>query len=453
MTPKEYKNKEEVFDLIAESSIYGNLGLFIGAGLPMAILNDAFTTVALSWPKLIEECCKNLKVDYNKINKAGSSYPEIATELCKVYAIENSIDYQQAVKKLKEKIADITSWYPEKGKRKEYAEYFESINPKWVITTNYDTIIESILTGKGYSLSPSDYMVSQSDQIPVYHLHGLRTNPDSIIITQEDYISLFRPNEYRQQKLPLTIKESLTVLIGYNLGDFNVLTAVDWSKNVYSDKNVLYPQGIIQFLYCQSPKTTPYLTQNGIIIIEFNDLSSLLAELKMKIDSNVDEYQSLMADYRQFNQELLEAEDLDIVRFIDDDVHREDILKIFKDNDIMVISGLLEIYVRAIQKTWDRSGPSGAFHAYDENLKVTIDILINVELKRMPPALLESAAYNLNSVAYYVGDHIGKSHAAWQRWNKDRAKISEDTIKELMNISISRRYHNLKELLQNNRVV
>ncbi len=50
-------------------------------------------------------------------------------------------------------------------------------------------------------------------------MHGIRTSPNSIIISQEDYISLFRPNQYRQQKLSLSIKESTTLIIGYGLGD------------------------------------------------------------------------------------------------------------------------------------------------------------------------------------------------------------------------------------------
>ncbi len=60
-----------------------------------------------------------------------------------------------------------------------------------------------------YPLSPDDQLVAPKGVIPVYHLHGIRTNPDSIIITQEDYIELFRPNQYRQQKLSLTLKESV----------------------------------------------------------------------------------------------------------------------------------------------------------------------------------------------------------------------------------------------------
>src|SRR5689334_7842641 len=101
---------------------------------------------------------------------------------------------------LKQTIADLTSLYPASQARTEFKVYFNALNPKWIITTNYDTIIENILTGTGHSLEPKDQLSAPSGMTPVFHLHGIRTNPGSIVITQEDYVALFRPNEYRLQR-------------------------------------------------------------------------------------------------------------------------------------------------------------------------------------------------------------------------------------------------------------
>lgn len=38
--------------------------------------------------------------------------------------------------------------------------------------------------------------------IPIYHIHGVCNIPDSIVITNEDYAYMFRPNDYRQARLP-----------------------------------------------------------------------------------------------------------------------------------------------------------------------------------------------------------------------------------------------------------
>src|SRR4051812_17990928 len=67
--------KEEVFKFIATSSIYGNLGLFVGTGLPMAILNNETKTIALSWKTLIEKCSFQLEIDTTILKTEGASYP------------------------------------------------------------------------------------------------------------------------------------------------------------------------------------------------------------------------------------------------------------------------------------------------------------------------------------------------------------------------------------------
>jgi hypothetical protein len=42
---------------------------------------------------------------------------------------------------------------------------------------------------------------------------------------------MFHFNEYRQQRLPLLIKESTTIFIGHSLSD--IITAIDWAKHVH----------------------------------------------------------------------------------------------------------------------------------------------------------------------------------------------------------------------------
>lgn len=60
--------REEAIGMICESSIYGNLGLFIGAGFSKAILNKR-ANIALSWGELIERIAKENDVDYKSLVK------------------------------------------------------------------------------------------------------------------------------------------------------------------------------------------------------------------------------------------------------------------------------------------------------------------------------------------------------------------------------------------------
>jgi hypothetical protein len=444
---KELLTREEALQKVSRASIYGNLGLFIGAGMSMAILNDEWQEVALSWKQLIFKCAEEFGINLkDEIKTDGLSYPEIASEIAKIISTNEGIPYNAATRKLKEKIANLTSWYPEKEQREEYGKIIKNIDPAWIITTNYDLIIECLLTGKCLSLEPNDQLISPQNLIPVYHLHGIRTNPDSIIISQEDYISLFRPNQYRQQKLSLSIKESTTLIIGYGLGDVNVLTAVDWTKNVYSEQRINYPHDIIQLLFTEKPSQSPYRDRNDILIIEFDDLKSILTELSQIILEDKDKEKLNEEKLDLINEIFINPDQNAIEKFIDDESFRKDMILTISKNDIKLISGFLELFTRAIEETWERAKPKFAFHAYDQNLKILLDLIETIPLNKLPPALLEAIAYNLDHVAYYVGTASGESRAAYSTWKDRKSKIPDNIKAEIKNIASARKYYRIKKL-------
>jgi hypothetical protein len=83
----EVPTRTEVLTFISKSASYGNLGLFVGAGFSKAVLNDPMRMkIALSWGELLEQSAKNLKVDYDKIDKVGVGYPDIASAICKAHS-------------------------------------------------------------------------------------------------------------------------------------------------------------------------------------------------------------------------------------------------------------------------------------------------------------------------------------------------------------------------------
>lgn len=75
-------------------------------------------------------------------------------------------------------------------------------------------------------------------------------------IHNEDYISMFRPGDYRQVRLPFLMKESTVLMVGYGFGDINVISAVDWSRNVYQNIIETCDTDIIQLLYCDPDQDT-----------------------------------------------------------------------------------------------------------------------------------------------------------------------------------------------------
>jgi hypothetical protein len=440
-------SKKKILKTISESSDFGNLGLFVGAGFSKAVLNGGIRNIALSWGELLEKASREMSIKYDEIDIGGIGYPEVASKMCELHSAQNNIGFSKSLSKLKEEISALTSWYPEKECREKYSKYLNGLLPNWIITTNYDLVLESLFTGKCLPLSPNESMCAPKGIVPIYHLHGIRSSPDSIVISQEDYVSLFRPNEYRQIKLALTMKESTVLLLGYGLGDVNVLTALDWSKNVFSSSDENYPNKVIQVVRKENPSTKAYKDHNGILIYEVNDLDDFFEDFSEENQKYLDEIKKDKKSLSVIIKKLEEPSDALIDSYIDDEEFRLGMLRVLAKFTSPVVSGFISFLSAVFDNLWKRAEPNGAFGAYNENLIVQLDMLTTLELDQIPPALLETIAYNLNRVSDYVGNGSGYSHAAYRTFNQRKGELSKEVIIELCNIAEQHNYSNLKGLI------
>lgn len=441
-------SKSELFDFLSYSSDFGNLGLFIGSGFSKAVLDSEFNYIALSWDELLKEGARKFEVEYSNIKKDGVSYPDIATKICEEIAETKNIKYQEAVSKFKVEISKLTGWYPEEESREKYSDYLTTLDASWIITTNYDLVLEVLLTGKSIPFSPHESMCAPKDMTPIYHLHGIRSNPDSIVVTQEDYVSLFRPNEYRQIKLALTIKESTVLLLGYGLGDLNVLTALDWSNNVFGIKDENYPNEVIQIVKTDEPEDEPYRDKNKIVIYEVGQLQDFFVDYSKSnsiYKAKKQEADKILSDIKK----KLNPDETLIDKFIDDQEYRKEILKMLANFPVAIISSFESFLNKVFDNTWERSLPNGAFEGYNENLIVQLDILTGLKLEQIPPSLLGTLAYQLDRIGYYVGrDYYGQSFSANDTFNSRKNELSEEIISELSNIARQHNYFYLNKLIR-----
>ena len=390
-----------------------------------------------------------MDVKYTSVGKIGVSYPEIASAICKTYSNQKKVSFNASLGQLKQEIAALTSWYPTDDQREKYSKYLEAFEPSWIITTNYDSVIESLLTGKSTPLGPNDPLSAPKGVVPVFHLHGVRTNPEDIIIAQEDYITLFRPSEYRQMKLALTIKESTTLLLGYALGDVNVLTALDWSRNVFRGKRKNYPHGVVQVLRTEEePAEAAYRTRNGVIILETDELSSFFEEFMEARKRFAKEKNKEREALEKLAARLRAAKSSMVEKFIDDEEFRGETLKTLSESSIHLVAEFVLFLDKCIEETYQRSRPRGAFHGYDQALTIILDILTAFPIESFPPTLFQKAAYGLERVGYYVGDDDGQSWAAKKTWDTRVKELQPEIIGELRNIAKQYSYAYVKNLLK-----
>lgn len=428
-------DREYVFEKLFNSYNYGNLGLFIGAGFSKAVIKNRLKP-ALNWLELIKKTSEKLSLNFpNDKDLVGISLPEVSTKLCKELASKEYINYSEAKILFKNKICEISNWLPSEKRIKIFREILDIIEPNWIITTNYDLVIETILTGKCKSLSPFNYLSAPKGVIPIYHIHGTRLDSDSIIITQEDYIPLFRPNEYRQSKLAMTIRESTTLVLGYSLGDVNVLSALDWSKNIYTKDNE-YPYEIIQAVWVEEPKENPYRDENGNIIIEISDLEEFLSELVNYILDRKEKYEEDLIELDNIIGKLDVDDDELVQKFIDEKEFRINLLELSSKFEYNMIYSYIEFFTRCINKVWTETSINGAFYAYEKYLNIILDIIINYDYSKMPPRLFQITAKALNGVLAYVGKdaftfYYGDSWDATKTWHRKKNDIPKEMIRQL----------------------
>lgn len=92
-----------------------------------------------------------------------------------------------------------------------------------IITTNYDLLCESIYPDFKVYKSQQELIFSPLQEIgEIYKIHGCCTEPNSLVITEEDYADYNEKNAYLAAKLLTVFLEHPTIFMGYSISDKNV---------------------------------------------------------------------------------------------------------------------------------------------------------------------------------------------------------------------------------------
>ena len=425
-------SQEDVFETICKAARSNTLGLFVGSGFTKAVLNNNNEHKAYDWKELLKESCDRMGIVREVFNE-GMPYPQIASTICHEYVQIQKVSLKDAERKLKMTIADLVNASPSKNTLTEYEEYFKELIPNWIVTTNYDTIIEQILHEKAFLINPKDSFIKTKDFIPVYHIHGSINDPESIVITNEDYTQTLRVSDYRHARLPFLIKESTVLMVGYSLNDLNVLSAVDYSQNVYTNVSAIFETPIIQLLYKKYPNPEPYIS-NNIVIQEIGNLSDYLSEL---IDY-IKRYKSIIGKKSNEVKKLLEfftnADELDIAIFINDKDNRQEIFNNVKSIDFefwYIYPSYMAFLNKSFGVLWDKAHVQNAFSYYKDILDLLLDIIENIDYEKVPFSLLEYLIDQFKEISYSIGKTPGQSWAAKDLWDHRCNDIPDEFIDEL----------------------
>ncbi len=105
----------------------------------------------------------------------------------------------------------------------EEIELLKTINIDGIITTNWDDLIESIFPKFNTYVGQDELIFSPTYNIgEIYKIHGCVHQPESLVLTKEDYNDYVSKNAYLAAKLLTVFIEHPIIFIGYSINDPNI---------------------------------------------------------------------------------------------------------------------------------------------------------------------------------------------------------------------------------------
>lgn len=160
-------------------------------------------------------------------------------------------------------IANNSSIVPEMKDELTLLKQISSKSLAGIITTNYDSLLENETDGYKTYVGQEELIFSAiQGWAEIYKIHGSISNPESMVLTAEDY-RLFQDHcPYLASKLMTIFMEYPIVFMGYSLNDPNVRLILESIVKCLSDKNLNKLQH--RFIYVEWTK--------GMVGVEVSDM-------------------------------------------------------------------------------------------------------------------------------------------------------------------------------------
>ena len=157
---------------------------------------------------------------------------------------------------------------------REEIEYLKNVKPHAIITTNYDLFLERIFTEYEPIIGQQILKTNFTKYGEILKIHGCASNPQSMVLTIEDYKNFNRKKKYLSAKLLTYFAEHPLIFIGYSAEDPNIRNILSDVDEIISSQNKLIPNIYIlewdpsldYSKYPQREKVIPIGSQKNVII-------------------------------------------------------------------------------------------------------------------------------------------------------------------------------------------
>ena len=300
-------------DLIAHFS--GALSapfLFVGSGFSRRYLGLE------DWSSLLQKFSSQLKSYEYYVASADGYLPKVASLLSSDFhnLWWTSEIYKESREKNKSKAKDGTSALRieicnyilaavQDGRKRQHIEEIELLSRlkvDGIITTNWDTLLESLFPDYKVFTGQNELLFSNTQSIAeIYKIHGSASRPSSLVLTEEDYRGFHAANPYLAAKLITIFVEHPVVFIGYSLADTNIQELLRGITRVLGQDNLPKLQNnliFVQRAHGEQPQYSKTLMaidggQLPITIVKSDDFVPIyeaLDSVKRKIPARILRY-------------------------------------------------------------------------------------------------------------------------------------------------------------------
>ncbi len=430
------KEKENIFLEIGTALAGGALTLFIGTGFSKYLTDNK----APSWTSLLNKCARRL--DRKLVKKLFELDKQGRVTACKydlticAQILEDA--YKRENKDIRQTISTIVKNVCKKeninyGKLKKIKSFFDSYPRFNIITTNYDDLFRYLVPNSKEYFEGSG-MPKTADIKPIYHIHGSVSNPNSLILTQDDYFRFQHKENYISRKLFTLLQETTTVILGYSLQDFNLNRILNESKYTKSEAR----KGDIYYVSRDKVDDLSrryYFSTFGIKVLDgievsdfFHDLDLEMSEAE-KIIKGAKRIPDILKGVKQFSDDFLRLERsfINILRRIE--------AAGYGLKDIKVLQLLIEILER--KKEFTREYGAWSQYAHLSEWLVEIGSLIDIKGTQFESRYKALIVYSFSTMS--SSQTLGQSWAAYDIWKNEVHRLTRKN-KDMMKSIVKRQF-------------
>ncbi len=257
-------------DYIRNAKDNGRLVIFVGAGVSK-------NSNIPGWYQLIKAFSKELP--YNKCNSCE------AIDTCEGYECDFSTD----------EFLKIPQYYYNTYGPDEYFEFIKSIldkkcepnvindiimdlQPKHIITTNYDKLIENTTSVNRmlYKVicKDNDLLKFQSENY-IIKMHGDISEKETIVLKEDDYLKYSFNHILIETMIKSLLLNNTFLFVGYSLNDYNLKLIIKWIDTISKQYNIGKEKckNFILDIKNHEDYEIKYYEESGIYVINDNDIS------------------------------------------------------------------------------------------------------------------------------------------------------------------------------------